>query len=219
MSSSKSRFRIGTVEEMTGLTRDAIHVYVRDKLVGPPERASKTGAWYTLEQVRTLRVIRTLRDASIPLPVIDRLLRQHKGIVKLSAARLGLLGAALGAAGVREIRRSAVEDPSTHALGSILGVSDRLNGNAALVESLTQLAHFARAAQWAEALKKHISEAISQGILRDHPTVGASERPLIASVMGAVLSSVLLERTIDEVVESHLHVEVRSSANDDIEPS
>lgn len=192
----KARYRIGVVEEMTGLTRDTIHMYVRDNLLSAPERESKTTAWYTLEQVRILRVIRVLREQGIPLPVIERLLIQKKSIVKLSVARLTELGQSLAAAGLREIRRNVSEGDAERALAAPLKVLDRLRGNAQLAQSLAELGKHPAAQAWVALLKDRVLPDISAEMLAPHDGV------VVAELLGAVVAALLVERSVDVLVDA-----------------
>jgi DNA-binding transcriptional MerR regulator len=196
MTKPRARYRIGAVEEMTGLTRDAIHMYVRDKLVPPPERASKTTAWFTLEHVRILRVIRVLREHGIPLPVIERLIASKKALLKLSVARLARLGASLRAAGVREIRRGTTASEAVLTTASKLGVRDRLSGNAALVDALELLAQRVEP-QWTAVVAEVILPAIYEQIERS----SHAELLAVKDALLPVLGELTLERVVDILVD------------------
>lgn len=66
------RFRIGTLESMSGVTRDAIHHYLSLGLLPAPEKTGATVAWYDKRHVEALRRIRALRAEGVPLSRIAR---------------------------------------------------------------------------------------------------------------------------------------------------
>jgi DNA-binding transcriptional MerR regulator len=70
-----ARLRIGAVEKATGLTRDAIILYVREGLVPPPERQSATVSWYTDAHLQRLGTLRELRARGFSLAQLRRVLR------------------------------------------------------------------------------------------------------------------------------------------------
>lgn len=59
--------KISDLEELTGIPRGTIHYYIREGLVSPPERTSKTMAYYSPTHVDELNEIRRLRDTGFPV--------------------------------------------------------------------------------------------------------------------------------------------------------
>ncbi|MHB8895316.1 MAG: MerR family transcriptional regulator [Candidatus Geothermincolia bacterium] len=59
--------KISDLEDITGLSRGTIHYYVREGLVSPPRKTSKTMAYYNAEHVDELREIRKLRESGYPV--------------------------------------------------------------------------------------------------------------------------------------------------------
>lgn len=70
------RFRIGMLESMSGVTRDAIHHYLSLGLLPAPEKTGATVAWYDRRHVEALRRIRALRAEGVPLSRVGRVLEQ-----------------------------------------------------------------------------------------------------------------------------------------------
>ncbi|MEZ4392202.1 MAG: MerR family transcriptional regulator [Polyangiales bacterium] len=70
------RFRIGMLESMSGVTRDAIHHYLSLGLLPPPEKTSATVAWYDRRHVEALRRIRVLRAEGVPLSRVGRVMER-----------------------------------------------------------------------------------------------------------------------------------------------
>ena len=68
------RWKIGALEKASGVTRDAIHHYVRLGLLPRPEKASATVAFYDERHLARLQRIRALRAHGLALPLIGRLL-------------------------------------------------------------------------------------------------------------------------------------------------
>jgi DNA-binding transcriptional MerR regulator len=68
------RFRIGALELMSGVTRDAIHHYVELGILPAPEKTAATVAWYDRRHVDALERVRALRAAGVPLVRIARVL-------------------------------------------------------------------------------------------------------------------------------------------------
>lgn len=136
---SHKKLRIGAVEERTGLTRDAIHHYVREGLVPPPEKTSATVAWFERRHVARLRSIRVLRDEGLPLAAVKRLL-EDPAIAAMSCAQLRALARSLVAVGVREVPRASVCNEGGRALAAALRVADRVDENPALADALSALA-------------------------------------------------------------------------------
>lgn len=87
LGTTRETWRIGDVTEVTGLSKELIHHYLRQKLVP----RSRSRARYTAQQVRLLQLIRTLReDHNIPLEIIRQLFAQlHFEVDKLQSVTLG----------------------------------------------------------------------------------------------------------------------------------
>lgn len=138
--SSSTKLRIGALEERTGLTRDAIHHYVREGLVAPPEKQSATVAWYDQRHVAKLRSIRVLREAGLPIAAVKRLL-DDPSVAALSNEELSQLGTWLVVVGVREVPRASVCSDEGRSLSAALRLADRVDENPALAEALRTLAN------------------------------------------------------------------------------
>ncbi|MBI5515765.1 MAG: MerR family transcriptional regulator [Deltaproteobacteria bacterium] len=75
MKKPPERYRIGAVERATGLTRDAIVLYVQEGLVPPPERESATVSWYGPAHLKRLGAVKALRREGLSLAQAARALR------------------------------------------------------------------------------------------------------------------------------------------------
>lgn len=135
----RDKLRIGAVEARTGLSRDTIHHYVREGLVGPPLKISATVAYFDRAQVQRLRAIRALRMASLPLATVRRLL-DTPSIAALSVEQLERLGRSLSAAGLREAPRAVRCTEEGRALAARLRLADRVDEDPALAEALSDCA-------------------------------------------------------------------------------
>ncbi|MFO0558365.1 MAG: MerR family transcriptional regulator [Polyangiales bacterium] len=135
---SRKKLRIGALEERTGLTRDAIHHYVREGLVPPPEKTSATVAWFDQRHVARLRSIRVLRDEGLPVAAVKRLL-EDPAIAAMSGEQLAALARSLVAVGLREVPRASVCDERGRSLASALRMADRVDENPALADALNAL--------------------------------------------------------------------------------
>lgn len=84
------RFRIGTLESMSGVTRDAIHHYLTLGILPPPEKTGATVAWYDRRHVDALKRIRALRAEGVPLARVARVLGEIVADAPLSeVTRIG----------------------------------------------------------------------------------------------------------------------------------
>jgi DNA-binding transcriptional MerR regulator len=135
---SRKKLRIGALEERTGLTRDAIHHYVREGLVPPPEKSSPTVAWFDQRHVARLRSIRVLREQGLPVAAVKRLL-EDPAIAAMSSEQLSSLARSLVAVGVREVPRASVCDERGRSLAAALRVADRVEESPALAHALSAL--------------------------------------------------------------------------------
>ncbi len=113
------RLKIGALEREAGVTRDAIHHYVRLGLLPRPEKTGATVAYYDDRHVERLRRIRALRAHGLSLPLIGRLL--EAGGDRASPKDLEAVGRLL-APGDRS-EAAPVEPPSeaAHGLAMDLG--------------------------------------------------------------------------------------------------
>lgn len=84
------RFRIGALEVMSGVTRDAIHHYVELGILPPPEKTATTVAWYDRRHVDALERVRALRAAGVPLVRVARVMASLPADAPVSeVARVG----------------------------------------------------------------------------------------------------------------------------------
>ncbi|MCB9779324.1 MAG: MerR family transcriptional regulator [Alphaproteobacteria bacterium] len=73
------RLRMKDLCEATGLTRQAIHFYVREGLMPPGEKTSRNMAWYTPAHLERIRLIKRLQhERFLPLDAIKALLDERE---------------------------------------------------------------------------------------------------------------------------------------------
>ncbi len=66
-----TRYRMKQLTELTGVSRQVVHFYIKKGLVPPPIRRSRTSAEYTDEHVARIREIRRMREEQfLPLDAI-----------------------------------------------------------------------------------------------------------------------------------------------------
>lgn len=78
------RFRIGALEALSGVTRDAIHHYLSLGILPAPEKTGATVAWYDRRHVEALKRIRALRAEGVPLARVARVLGEIVGEAPLA---------------------------------------------------------------------------------------------------------------------------------------
>ena len=65
---------IGKLSKITGLTTSAINFYIRNKIIPPPLKTSKTRALFPESSVELLKNIVKMRNEKIPLKMIKYIL-------------------------------------------------------------------------------------------------------------------------------------------------
>ena len=65
---------IGKLSKITGLTTSAINFYIRNKVIPPPLKTSKTRALFPESSVELLKNIVKMRNEKIPLKMIKYIL-------------------------------------------------------------------------------------------------------------------------------------------------
>lgn len=83
------RYRIGAVEALTGVTRDAIHHYLDLGLLPPPEKSAQTVTWFDDGHVARLHQIRALRNGGVSLARVKSLLDAMPGAAPDTLAAVG----------------------------------------------------------------------------------------------------------------------------------
>jgi AcrR family transcriptional regulator len=71
--------RISDLERITGVSRGTVHYYVREGLLTPPERTSRTMAYYGRRHVEELMEIRDLKEAGYPLSHVKQMMDAARG--------------------------------------------------------------------------------------------------------------------------------------------
>ena len=72
-------YRISDVMAKSGVSRQAIHYYVKEGLLSPPFKTSKNFGWYSDQHLKTLALIQKLQhERFLPLKAIKSLLKGSK---------------------------------------------------------------------------------------------------------------------------------------------
>lgn len=123
--------------ELTGVSRQVIHFYVKQGLVPPPIRRSRTSAEYTEEHVERIRAIRRMReDEFLPLAAIRAALDDRDEAY--SSAQRVLIAAVRSRFGAR--RRG----PGRHATVAVATAARRCGVPAAEIAELADAGMIAR---------------------------------------------------------------------------
>jgi len=71
--------KISELMERTGVSKETIHYYIREGVLGKPRKTGKNTAEYTESHVDQIKTIKSLRENYfLPIPVIKKLIKKQK---------------------------------------------------------------------------------------------------------------------------------------------
>jgi DNA-binding transcriptional MerR regulator len=73
----KYKFSISEVSEKTDISTSAINYYVRNKLISPPVKTSKTRAFFSQKTINELIEVKKLKSEGLPIKMIRHMLEKN----------------------------------------------------------------------------------------------------------------------------------------------
>ncbi len=234
MSQDEGRpLKISDLERITGIGRSAIHFYLREGLLSPPQRTGKTMAYYGAGHIEELRRIRDLQEEGYPLALIREMkegaqaLKEQVGQAGTSTDRkTEIMEKAVEVFAHKGYHKARITD-ITRAVG--LGHSTFYlyfpSKKAMFIECVDQVFQTMFSGVWeeikheknpltrlrmrGEAVLKYHPEFLDilhvlQGTMEDDPRLEAKRREIYASIAKTV------ERDIDKAIRSGLIAKVNA---------